>query len=250
MMNPPMMSNTPSAPAAHISERPTDAAVRQRVRESATAAAKQTSASTGRSHARTPTARAMAIVVSANAWSPIDASVTDTSDDTGARSGATTASAPVTTAPASARRRAIESASPSVRTRWVAWTAVRVGTRQEVTAGDPRRDRLDERTDRDEVRILANELVGDRRTELGGDRIVAPDLVDVVGERRAVEHFAIEVSGEQSEGSEDGTEDDEDRARRSVSAPVSSSRLSLECQLRGNAAGNTPSARNTAGERS
>ena len=127
MMKPPTTSTTPSTPAAHSSERPTDAAVRQRVRDRAMAPAKQTSASTGRSHARTPTARAMAIVVSANAWSPIDARVTDTSDDTGARSGATTASAPVTTAPTSARRRAIESASPSVSSRWVASAAARVG---------------------------------------------------------------------------------------------------------------------------
>ena len=108
-------------------------------------------------------------------------------------------------------------------------------TGQEVTAGDPRRDRLDERTDRHEVGILANELVGDRRTELGGDRIVAPDLVDVVGERRAVEHFAVEVSGEQPEGGEDGAEDDQ-RIRTTIGRSHRvSGRLQAdtsECQLR------------------
>ena len=51
--------------------------------DSAMPAAKQTSASTGSSHARTPRAWAMAIVVSANAWSPIDANVIDTSDREG-----------------------------------------------------------------------------------------------------------------------------------------------------------------------
>ena len=127
------------------------------------APAKHTSASTGSSHARTPTSLATAIVVSANAWSPIDASVTETSDDTGARSGATTASAPVTTAPASARRRAIESASPSVSEPMGRLGGGPGRPGQEVAAGHPRRHRLDERPDRDEVGVLAHELVGDRR---------------------------------------------------------------------------------------
>ena len=209
-MNPPMTSTTPSTAAAHINERPTEAAVRHRDRERAIATAKQITASTGSSHARTPTARAMAIVVSANAWSPIDANVTDTSVDTGARSGATTARAPVTTAPASARRRAIESD--------VALGENPVGRLdggprrpgQQVTAGDSCRHRLDERPDRHEVRVLAHELVGDRRAELGGDVVVAADLVDVVGERRAVEDLSIEVAGEQPEGGEDRAEDDQD----------------------------------------
>ena len=82
-------------------------------------------------------------------------------------------------------------------------------SRQEVAAGDARRDRLDQRTDRDEVRVLAHELCGDRHTELGGDRIVTPYLVDVVGERRAVEHLSIEVPGEQSEGGENRAENDQ-----------------------------------------
>ena len=102
--------------------------------------------------------------------------------------------------------------------------------RQEIASGNTRGDRLDKRTDRDEVGMLANELGGDRRTELGGDCIVAPDLIDIVGERRAVEHFAIEVSGEQPEGGEDGAEDHDARgddrrvhrsARQAVDASVS-----------------------------
>ena len=116
-MYPPTTSRTPTASAAHMSDRPAVAAVRQRFGDRAMAAAKQTRASTGSSHASTPRALATAIVVSAKAWSPIEARVTETSDVTAARSGATAANTAVTTAAVSARRRATESASLSVRAR-------------------------------------------------------------------------------------------------------------------------------------
>ena len=45
-----------------------------------------------------------------------------------------------------------------------------------------------------------HELVGDRPAELGGDVVVAADLVDVVGERRPVEQLAVEVAGDQARG--------------------------------------------------
>ena len=80
---------------------------------------------------------------------------------------------------------------------------------QQVAAGDSCRHRFDERPDRHEVRVLAHQLVGDRRAEFRGDVLVAADLVDVVGERRAVEDVSIEVAGEQPEGGEDRAEDDQ-----------------------------------------
>jgi hypothetical protein len=58
--------------------------------------------------------------------------------------------------------------------------------------------------------MLAQDLIGDRCTELGGDGVVTADVVDVGGKRRAVEHLSVEVSGEQTKGSEDRAEDDED----------------------------------------
>ena len=80
---------------------------------------------------------------------------------------------------------------------------------QQVAAGDSCRHRFDERADRHEVWVLAHQLVGDGRAEFGGDVVVAADLVDVVGERRAVEDVSIEVAGEQTEGGEDRAEDDQ-----------------------------------------
>ena len=124
---PPTTSTRATPPADHINARPTRAAVRQRSADSTIATTKQTSASSGSSHASTSSSRAIAMTVEANAWSPISASVTDTFVAFGARSGATAPSTPVTTAPASAMRSAIESASLSVSARWAACAAARVG---------------------------------------------------------------------------------------------------------------------------
>ena len=58
--------------------------------------------------------------------------------------------------------------------------------------------------------MARDELVGDRLAQLGGDRIVPADLVDVVGERRTVEQLTVEVAGDQAQGGEDGPGDDQD----------------------------------------
>ena len=69
--------------------------------------------------------------------------------------------------------------------------------------------RLDERSDRDEIGVGADELRRDRSADLGGDVFVSAYRIDVVGERRAVEQLTVEVPGDQSEGGEDGPGDDQ-----------------------------------------
>ena len=144
---------------------------------------------------------------------PIVASVTETSDAAGARSGATAPSTPVTTAPTSEIRSSTESAWSSVRAvcTTVGGPPDRPG--QGVAAGDADRHRLDERAQRDEVGVGRDQLVGDLDADLRGDVVVLAQLVDVVDERRAVEHVAVDVAGDQAEGGEEGAEDEQDARR-------------------------------------
>ena len=152
------------------------------------------------------------VVEAISPW-PIVASVTETSDAAGARSGATAPSTPVTTAPTSEIRSSTESAVV------LGEGGVHDGRGppdrpgQGVAAGDADRDRLDERAQRHEVRVGRDQLVGDPDADLRGDVVVLAQLVDVVDERRAVEHVAVDVAGDDAEGSEEGTEDEQDACR-------------------------------------
>ena len=80
---------------------------------------------------------------------------------------------------------------------------------QQIAAGDLGSHRLDEWSDRHQVGIGAHELVGDRPAELARHGLVSADLVDVGGERRAVEQLTVEMSGDQPEGGEDSSGDDQ-----------------------------------------
>ncbi len=94
---------------------------------------------------------------------------------------------------------------------------------QQVAAGDLGGHRLDERIGSPRGRDWRGRA-GWRSTvpSSAGHVLVSADLVDVGGERRAVEQLTVEVSGDQPEGGEDRSGDDQDPHDdgRSVSADM------------------------------
>ena len=82
-----------------------------------------------------------------------------------------------------------------------------------VAAGDADRHRLDERRATRRGRGWPGSAGRRSDADLGGDVVVTAHLVDVVGERRAVEHVAVDVAGDEAERGEEGAEDEQDACR-------------------------------------
>jgi hypothetical protein len=74
----------------------------------------------------------------------------------------------------------------------------------------PHRSRLDERADRDQVRIGLEDPTGQRLADLLRDVRILPYGVGVAGEPCAVDHFVVDQSGKESRRQQDGSHRDED----------------------------------------